>query len=167
MDRPQTHADSGLGQVEFHTGVADPAVYACRLLRKASRRGSRVLLTAPAALLAEIDEALWQVDEHEFLPHIRWPLAAQRSGGEGAAPATLMQRTPLWLCTSLAAARSGGALATPDILVNVDAEAPPDTTGLRRLIEILGVDPDAVQRGRVRWQAYKAAGLEVVHHRAG
>ncbi|MBE0547608.1 MAG: DNA polymerase III subunit chi, partial [Rubrivivax sp.] len=39
-------------EVEFHTGVAGPLAYACRLLRKAYRAGVRVILTAPPATLA-------------------------------------------------------------------------------------------------------------------
>jgi hypothetical protein len=35
-------------EVEFHTGVDEPLGFACRLLRKAYRKGSRVLVTAPS-----------------------------------------------------------------------------------------------------------------------
>ena len=50
-------------EVEFHTGVADPLGFACRLLRKAYRRGARVLVTAPPERLAQLDRLLWTFDE--------------------------------------------------------------------------------------------------------
>ena len=49
---------TALTEVEFHTGVPDRVSFACRLLRKASRQGARVLVTAPEDILAELDRAL-------------------------------------------------------------------------------------------------------------
>jgi DNA polymerase-3 subunit chi len=138
-------------EVEFHTGVADPVAFACRLLRKAWRSGARVLVTAPAARLAELDRALWTFDEREFLPHVRMP---------GAAPA-VAARTPVWLATSAAVP------GAPALVVNLDAEAPGDTGALERLIEIVAAEPDEADRGRARWRAYRSAGLVIKHHGAG
>ena len=78
---------AALTEVEFHTGVADRVGFACRLLRKASRQGARVLVTAPDEVLAELDRALWVFEERDFLPHVRMP---------GAKPA-VAARTPVWL----------------------------------------------------------------------
>ena len=74
-------------EVEFHTGVADAVSFTCRLLRKAYRAGARVLVTAPADMLAELDRALWTFEPHEFVPHVRMPGAAE----------ALASRTPIWL----------------------------------------------------------------------
>ena len=60
-------------EVEFHTGVADPLDFACRLLRKAARQGVRVLVTAPGETLGALDRLLWTFEEREFLPHVRVP----------------------------------------------------------------------------------------------
>jgi DNA polymerase III subunit chi len=146
-------ASAGLTEVEFHTGVQAPVEFACRLLRKAQRSGARAWVTAPAAVLNELDRALWTFEERDFVPHARV---------SGAAPA-LLKRTPLWLAEALGDTSRPGA---PRVLVNLGASAAPDFSAIDRLIEIVPVDVDDAQRGRERWRAYKAAGLSIVHHQA-
>ena len=141
-------------EVEFHTGVADPLAFACRLLRKAARQGVRVLVTAPADVLGVLDRQLWTFDERDFVPHVRVP-------GAAAATAAL---TPIWLATGAAAA--AGLANAPGVLVNLGADAPAAPQALQRLIEIVADEPDEAARGRERWRAYKAAGLEIRHHAA-
>lgn len=138
-------------EVEFHTGVADPLAFACRLLRKAYRRGARVLVTAPSERLALLDRLLWTFDERDFVPHLRVP----------AADAAMAARTPIWLAVPPAPAGS------PSTVVNLGAPAPAALDGVERLIEVVGTEPGEVQNGRERWRAYKAAGLAIVHHAAG
>lgn len=138
-------------EVEFHTGLADSVGFACRLLRKASRQGARVLVTAPRATLVELDRALWTFEEREFVPHVRMP------GGK----AELAARTPIWLAEQ---AELPGA---PRVVLNLGSEAPPAAASLERLIELVSTDPDEVERGRDRWRAYKAVGLDIRHHPAG
>ncbi len=134
-------------EVEFHTGVADAVDFACRLLRKAYRKGARVVVTAPRELLATLDRALWTFDERDFVPHARI--------GAGSA---LSARTPIWLVDGVP---PDGA---PEVLVNLGAEAPADPARFARIIEIVSVE-DA-DPGRRRWRDYKARGLEVRHHPA-
>jgi DNA polymerase III subunit chi len=141
---------AALTEVEFHTGVADRVSFACRLLRKANRQGARVLVTAPDEVLAELDRALWEFEERDFLPHVRMP---------GAKPA-VAARTPVWL------ARDAALSGAPRLLLNLGAEAPADMTSLERLIEVVSAEPDDAEQGRQRWRAYKAAGLEIKHHAA-
>jgi DNA polymerase-3 subunit chi len=140
-----------LTEVEFHTGVADPAEFACRLLRKACRQGVRVLVTAPADTLAVLDRLLWTFDERDFVPHVRMPGAA----------APVAARTPIWL------ANQAGGDGAPTVIVNLGAAAPSNPRALERLIEVVATDADAAECGRGRWRAYKAAGLEIKHHGAG
>ena len=144
---------AALSEVEFHTGVVDRISFACRLLRKASRQGARVLVTAPDELLAELDRALWEFEERDFLPHVRMP---------GAKPA-VAARTPVWLASSAALPGVGDA---PRLLLNLGAEAPADVATLERLIEVVAADPDEAEHGRQRWRAYRAAGLDIKHHAA-
>lgn len=139
---------AALTEVEFHTGVADRVSFACRLLRKASRHGARVLVTAPDEVLAELDRALWVFEERDFLPHVRMP---------GAKPA-VAARTPVWL------ARDASLHGAPRLVLNLGAQAPADVTSLERLIEVVSAEPDDAEQGRQRWRAYKAAGLEIKHH---
>lgn len=134
-------------QVEFHTGVADPVHFACRLLRKAYRSGARVLVTAPAAELAALDEALWTFEAQEFVPHVRLPGPA----------AALAPRTPVWL----AGAPPEGA---PPVLVNLGAEPPAQPGSFTRVIEIVGTDPAQRQAGRARWRHYEGWGVAPLHH---
>ncbi len=137
-------------QVEFHTGVADPLAFACRLLRKAYRQGVRLQLSAAPEVLAALDRALWTEPEREFVPHVRVPGASSAVAG----------RTPIWLVT----ADSGPP--APRVLVNLGADAPAEPATLERLIEIVSTDPDETARGRDRYRAYKLAGLNVMHHPA-
>ncbi len=135
-------------QVEFHTAVRDPLDFACRLLRKACRKGVRVQLSAAPELLLALDRALWIEPERDFLPHLRMP------GG----PAAVAERTPIWLVP-----HDLGPPA-PRVLVNLGADAPAVPASLERLIEIVSSDPDDAARGRERYRAYKQGGLNVVHH---
>jgi DNA polymerase III subunit chi len=133
--------------VEFHTAVADPPAFACRLLRKAYRQGVRLLVTAPSPLLVTLDRELWTFAERDFIPHLRvTPTVA----------AAAAERTPIWL----AEAEPPGPL--PPVLVNLGATAPAEPARFERIIEVLSVDADDLQPGRERWRAYLAAGLSPV-----
>ena len=138
-------------EVEFHTGVADRVDFACRLLRKAYRKGARVLVTAPDPVLAALDRALWVFEERDFVPHLR-VLAST--------PPATAARTPIWLTEGSVPA------GAPAVLVNVGAEPPDDLAPFTRVIEIVSREPDDEAAGRVRWRTYKARGLEVRHHPA-
>ena len=137
-------------RVEFHTGLADPLDFACRLLRKAQRGGHRLLVTAPGERLAELDERLWTFDQLAFVPHVRLPCRE----------VAVLARTPIWLVQSQQVAQAAGQ-PMPPILVNLGAPAPQDMGSLDRLIEIVGIDADEAQAARARWRAYKAAGHTV------
>ena len=72
-------------EVTFHFNVPDRPGYACRLLRKATRSGALVVVTAGAAELAGLDRLLWTFDPIEFLPHVlhrraTWPASIGCSG---------------------------------------------------------------------------------------
>ena len=139
-----------MNEVEFHTGVADKLGFACRLLRKAYRRGARVLVTGPGVVLAALDRDLWTFEERDFVPHLRVSGVAS----------PLASRTPIWLVDG---AVPEGA---PDVLVNLGAEAPADLSRFSRVIEVLSTEAEDEQAGRQRWRDYKARGLNVTHHPA-
>lgn len=139
-------------EVEFHTGVGDKLGFACRLLRKAWRKGVRVAVSGPVPLLAAIDRALWVDDERDFIPHLRLAPGA-------ALPASAM-RTPIWLIDG---AVPDGA---PGVRINLGAPVPVDLERCTRIIEVLSTEAEDAQQGRQRWRDYKARGLHVVHHGA-
>ena len=134
--------------VEFHTGLAEPLAFACRLLRKAQRQGHRLLVTAPQAPLSELDTLLWTFDPQSFVPHVRVPQAA----------AALAARTPIWLCEQAPAGE------VPPVLINLGAPLADGLERFQRLIEIVSHDVDEAQAGRERWRRYKALGLDIKHH---
>jgi DNA polymerase-3 subunit chi len=142
--------------VEFHTGLEEPLVFACRLLRKAIRSGSRVACTAPPATLEALDRALWTFDERDFVPHVRLP----------GASATLIRRTPIWLAADLASVRTAGPGLAERVLVNLGAGVVVEPGAHPRVIEVVGADAQAAAAGRERWRRYKAAGFEVRHYAA-
>jgi DNA polymerase-3 subunit chi len=143
--------------MEFHTGVPDVVDFACRLLRKAYRRGATVLCLAPASRLEALDRALWTFVERDFIPHAR--LGAPTPSG-------LLGRTPIWLATSWPTQAVAG-LPPRDVVLNLGVALPPDGAGPARVIEIVGADADEVERGRARWRECKAAGVEILHHPFG
>lgn len=135
--------------VEFHTGVPDTPAFACRLLRKAYRRGVTVLCLAPPARLDALDRALWTFVEREFVPHVKRAGAAE----------SLLRRTPIWL----APAWSPTDVAR-DVVLNLGGGLPVGAAGGARVLEVVGLEADEVERGRALWREYKGAGFEVVHH---
>ncbi|HEX4510005.1 MAG TPA: DNA polymerase III subunit chi, partial [Burkholderiaceae bacterium] len=76
--------------VAFHTGVPDPLAYACRLLRKAYRAGSGLVVHADAAFLERLDVALWAFEPLEFVPHAMLPRDASDAGQVARSPILLV-----------------------------------------------------------------------------
>jgi DNA polymerase-3 subunit chi len=139
-------------QVDFHTGVAEPVPFACRLLRKAYAQGATLVVRAPAARLGALDRALWLFEAQGFLPHLRI--------GRPAPDAAALRRTPIWLAE--------GAVPEPgpSILVNLGGESGPEDGRFERLIEIVGTAGDEVQAARRRWRQYEQFGWPIRHHAA-
>jgi len=146
------------GSVEFHTGVPDTLAFACRLMRKAYRRGFTVLCLVPPDRLEALDRQLWTFAERDFVPHVRLDSAASRHAA----------RTPIWLATALLTPTP--AQAARDVVLSLGGTTPVTAMGegdTPRLIELVGADAQEVERGRALWRQYKAAGREVVHHAFG
>ncbi|MBL8359307.1 MAG: DNA polymerase III subunit chi [Rubrivivax sp.] len=139
-------------QVEFHTGVAEPLAFACRLLRKAYRQGARVAVTVTPDQWGDFDRLLWTFEERDFVPHVRVSRAA---------PAVLA-RTPIWLLDERCPEQGA-----PTVLVNIGAESSEPWPGLDRIIEVVGDHPDDAVPARGRWRAYESRGYPLVHHKGG
>ncbi|MEO5688357.1 MAG: DNA polymerase III subunit chi [Burkholderiaceae bacterium] len=135
--------------VAFHTGIANPLDYACRLLRKAYRSGARVAVHGEPALLDRLDQALWTFEQIEFVPHIMIP----RDAGDG-------QRLAL---SPIVLVKDGAAPAACRIGVSLGGHAVGEVAAFDRLIAIVGLDPEHREAGRLRWREYERAGHAVSH----
>ncbi len=136
-------------RVEFHTDVADPVSFACRLLRKVFRSGARAAVLAPDPTLAQLDQALWTNDALDFVPHLRW---------RGALDNQRLARTPIWL--------SSGGPSPPDcaIGINVGLDDLSAFEPYARVIEIVSRDAADVLAARARWRTHRERGVDVEHH---
>lgn len=140
-------------EIKFHFNVADSIDYACRLLRKASRQGAAVVVTAPPAVLSNLDRALWAFDPVEFLPHL-W----LQHGRD--VPERLLG-TRLWLSEDPAAS------GHHDVLVNLGQgaeQAPAGFESFARVIEIVSTDAEERSAARLRWKHYASRGYAIERH---
>ena len=137
-------------EIGFHFNVPDRLAYTCRLLRKASRQGARVAVTAPLATLRGLDRALWTFEPTEFIAHAL--LTAGR-----AAPAQLSP-TPVWLAENV------DDLGVHEVLVNLGESAPAGFERFARLIEIVSTDEADRAAARARWKHYAARGYALNRH---
>jgi DNA polymerase-3 subunit chi len=136
-------------RLDFHTDVADPLVYGCRLLRKAYRRGLKVVVCGDADRLSRLDTLLWTFEQLEFVPH------ARLRAGERTDPA-LLRHTPIWLADAAA------AWPDADVVVNLGELPLAEPTRFGRVVEIVGGEPADRQAGRARWRHYVGLGLAPV-----
>jgi DNA polymerase III subunit chi len=133
-----------MGQVVFHTGVADKVDYIARLVRKGSRQGARMVVVCedPAA----VSTALWGGAPVDFVVH-----------------ATAHSDAATWLASSVVLMTSPsvpGRDLSRDVLVNA-CEAWPETHAqYLRVIELVGQAPGDVAAGRERWKKYMSAGVQ-------
>lgn len=132
-------------QVEFHFNAADKMGYACRLLRKAVAKGASVVVTGEAALLRELDTALWTFSAVDFVPHCH---------ADGAPPAVLAA-SPVVLSESARGAPH------QQVLVNLGDEVPEGFERYERLIEVVTLDEEDRQHARRRWRHYADRGYAV------
>lgn len=137
--------------VDFHHGMDDKLAYACRLLRKAYRSGARVVVTADAATLRQLDRQLWVFDEQDFVPHV--------AVLEGQAWPARWHATPIWLTDGPSAAPS-----PRQVLVNLGATIPEGIDGFERFFEVVSTQPDDRAQGRQRWRRYESMGWQVKAH---
>lgn len=139
-----------MAEIVFLTGVEDKLAFACRLLRKKHREGSRVAVFGPAPLLARLDQALWTQDELEFLPHLRLRADTPVTSEARA-------RTAIWLLDA------ADASLRCDSALNLGADDVEMLVKHERVAEIVsGGDLDR-SAGQQRWKRYKALGHTLVH----
>ncbi len=137
-------------RVSFHFNVPQRLVYACRLLRKATRQNARVTVTGDRGALAELDRALWSFEPTEFIPHVLLR--------EGETLSERLHDTPVCLTAHPGQAPHHG------VLVNLGNEPPAGFESFERLIEIVSTDETDRAAARARWKHYAARGYEIEKH---
>jgi DNA polymerase-3 subunit chi len=138
-----------LTDIAFHTGIANPLDYACRLLRKAYRSGAKVAVHGEPALLDRLDQLLWTFEPLEFVPHVLLPRDGSDAGRVALSPVVLV--------------KDAEAPAACRIGVSLGGHPVPDAGVFDRLIAIVGLDPEQREAGRMRWREYERAGHAVSH----
>lgn len=139
-----------MAEVSFHFNVPDRLDYACRLLRKATRRDAKVVVAAPADVLNRFDKQLWVFGPLDFVPHV------YAKPGQALAPR--MHDTPVWLVEHSTQAPHR------DVLLNLGDEIAGGFEQFARVIEVVSQDGDDRLAGRARWKRYAELGVEPKKH---
>jgi DNA polymerase-3 subunit chi len=133
-----------MGQVVFHTGLANKVDYAARLVRKASRQGVSLVLVCedPAA----VSQVLWGVSGVDFVAH-----ASEQSETE-----TLLASKVVLMKSAAVPCRDLSQV----VLVNACEAWPNEHARYLRVIELVGENPSDVGAGRERWKHYVSDGVQ-------
>ena len=137
-------------EISFHVTVPDRMAYACRLLRKAARRGARVVVSGPAPVLTQLDRQLWTFETAGFVPHVH--------ARSGQALAPRLRVTPVWLAEQVQDAPH------QDVLLNMGDELVDGFEGFARMIELVPVEGPSRAAGRSRWKHYADRGYVLLKH---
>ena len=140
-------------EISFHFNVPSRNDYACRLLRKASRRAAPVAVTGPVDRLAELDRALWAIGPADFIAHA-WARDAE------TVPPGLRGRI-VWLAPE--------PLAAPlhETLLNLGDAVPRGFETFERLIELVTTEEADRAAARDRWKGYAGRGYAIARHEVG
>jgi DNA polymerase-3 subunit chi len=128
--------------VQFYHLTTTPVERALpRLLEKAYSGGFRILLVANSEERVEqLNHLLWTYSQQGFLPH-------------GSVKDGNVEKHPILLDTKIEP-RNGAKL-----LALIDGTMPEKPEAFERIIDMFdGNDPQAVEKARQRWTAYKSAG---------
>lgn len=135
-------------RIDFHSGPNSPLDYVCRLVRKVYLSGHKVVLVCDdEGYGAKLDQALWDNQPTDFLPHC-------------SAHSPEAVDTPILLATP--------DEETPhhDVMINLARGTPAYFSRFERLIEVVSQAPDDVSAGRQRWTFYRDRGYALTHHDA-
>lgn len=131
--------------IEFHFNAPDKLAYACRLLRKATAAGAKVVVTADHEALARLDIQLWTFSQTDFIAHIHFNTSAN---------AEQLALSPVVLSVDAAAAD----LPHHQVLLNLGDEMPSGFERYERVIEVVSLDETDRQHARGRWKTYAGSG---------
>ena len=134
--------------VAFHFGAPDKLAYACRLLRKATASGLRVVVVGPAQQLQPLDAQLWGVSATDFVTH-----------AFDDAPGSVVGRSSVRMTSDVAAHGQ-----SPAVLVNLGAQVPEGFAQFARVIEIVSTEDADRDLARQRWKHYTRLGIDIQRH---
>lgn len=135
-------------EVAFHFGAPNRLAYTCRLLRKATASGARLLVVGNAADCAALDTALWGLSPTDFITHC-----------DATAADAVRARSSVLLL----AANAPLDTAFP-VLVNLAAEVPEGFEQFQRVIEVVSTDEQERSLARLRWKHYTDRGYHIKRH---
>lgn len=134
--------------VAFHFGAPDRLAYTCRLLRKATASGARLLVRSSPADGVALDAALWSLTPTDFITHC-----------DARAADALRRRSSVLLVDALDTLDTGFP-----ILVNLADDVPAGFAQFQRVIEVVSTDEEDRNLARLRWKHYSAQGYTITRH---
>ena len=135
-------------RIDFHSNPDSPLDYVCRLVRKAYLSGHKVVLVCDdEAYRASLDEALWNNQPSDFLPHCS-------------------SHVPEAVDTPIILAAPDDETPHHDVMINLASRTPAFFSRFERLIEVVAAAPEHVSAGRERWAFYRDRGYALTHHDA-
>lgn len=134
--------------IAFHFGAPDRLAYTCRLLRKATASGARLVVRASPQACQALDTALWNLGPTDFVTHC-----------QAGAPDSMRAHSSVLLVDDNAAAQ-------PDfpILVNLADDVLQGFEQFQRVIEIVSTDEQDRSQARQRWKHYTERGYRITRH---
>ena len=133
--------------IAFHFNVPDRLAYVCRLLRKATTGGIKVVVTGFQEELNQLDADLWALSPVDFVTHC---------GSD--APASVLAQSSVVLSEAV------DFVDMCTVLVNLWPSIPAGFDQFERVIEVVSQDEADRQQARVRWKSYAQAGFHLVRH---
>jgi DNA polymerase III subunit chi len=137
-----------MAKVDFYV-ISDTAPdahlrYACRIADKAFDEGLRVFIrTDQQQVATRVDELLWTVGDHSFVPH---EIATANSPSHPRI-AALIGNEP-------------APSAYRDVLINLGVNLPSNPADYQRIVEIVPSDDERKRQARLRFKAYRDLGIE-------
>ncbi len=135
-------------EVAFHFGAPDKLRYAERLLRKATRAGSRLWVLTPESHMSTLDASLWGLAPTSFLPPCL-----------DTADKALLRRSAVVLASAVDDPPEG-----MQVLVNLTDAMPEGFERFSRVIEVVSTDEQDRLSARERWKQYTRRGYAIQRH---
>lgn len=136
-----------MSEIIFHVNAADPLAHACRLVRKALDRYSKIVVSGEEAILHRFDTSLWTFAAQSFVPHC-WSNATE----------TMVRASPVVL------ANDDHNLPSASLLVKLGGSGAMEVGRFPKVIEVVGGGESTLRSARQRWKDYLTQGHSVRHH---